>query len=80
MGQIIENYEQRYLEIMVSDKFEGIGGKWYPVYVPCLVPREMIPEFEIVASRSHHAILLDDEGFNDMIKQWNKDMKETEGE
>ena len=65
--------EQRYLELMISDKFEGLGGKWYPVYIPVLVPKEMIPEFESVVSRSHHAMLLDEEAFNEMVKTWNKE-------
>ena len=65
--------EQRYLELMVSDKFEGIGGKWYPVYIPVLVPKEMIPEVESIASRSRHAMLLDDGAFHEMIDTWNKE-------
>lgn len=67
----LKNCEQRYLELMVSNKFEGIGGKWYPIYIPVLVPKEMVPEFESVASRSRHAMLLDEEGVQATVNLWN---------
>lgn len=73
----LKNCKQLYMELMVSDKFEGIGGKWYPVYIPVLVPEEVIPEFELIQSRGRHALLLTDEGFQATINLWNRGMVKT---
>lgn len=55
--------KKRYLRVMVSDKFEGIGGNWFPLYIPVYVEDGNLPNFSQIITLDQKPTLLTEEEF-----------------
>ena len=56
--------EKRYLRLEVSDKFQGLGGPMYPIYIPVIVKESENPPFENIIHIDAKPSLLTEEEFN----------------
>ena len=60
--------QKRYLRVMVSNKFEGIGGCWFPLYIPVYVEESNQPDFGAILGIDKKPTLLTEEEFGIAVK------------
>lgn len=53
---------------MVSDVFEGIGGSWFPLYIPVYVEETNASNFSTIMGMDSKPTLLTEEEFGIAVK------------